>query len=45
MYYKNNLKFLEDSFVTFLCFVIMVVALRLINEEDDDLIPLGHYIK
>lgn len=36
VYFKNNLKYLEDSFVTFLCFVIMTISIRLINEDDED---------
>ncbi|CAD8160374.1 unnamed protein product [Paramecium pentaurelia] len=44
-YFKNNLKYLEDSFVTFLCFVIMALAIKMINEDEDNLMPLGKYIK
>lgn len=39
------MKYLEDSFVTFLCFVIMIIAIKLINEEEDDTVPLGKYIR
>ncbi|CAD8064314.1 unnamed protein product [Paramecium sonneborni] len=44
-YFKNNLKYLEDSFVTFLCFVILAVAINMIKEgEEENLLPLGKYI-
>lgn len=44
-YFKNNLKYLEDSFVTFLCFVILALAIKMINEDEENLLPLGKYIK
>ncbi|CAD8076334.1 unnamed protein product [Paramecium sonneborni] len=44
-YFKNNLKYLEDSFVTFLCFVILALAIKMINEEEENLLPLGKYIR
>ena len=44
-YFKNNLKYLEDSFVTFLSLIILVVSIKQMNFEEENLLPLGNYIK
>ncbi|CAK77333.1 unnamed protein product (macronuclear) [Paramecium tetraurelia] len=44
-YFKNNLKYLEDGFVAFLCLVIMFLANQLNKLESATMIPLGNYIK
>ncbi|CAD8070356.1 unnamed protein product [Paramecium sonneborni] len=44
-YFKNNLKYLEDGFVAFLCLMIMILANQLYKQENATLIPLGNYIK
>lgn len=34
VYEKNNEKYLEDSFVTFCCFVILSITVKLIPDEE-----------
>ncbi|CAD8158600.1 unnamed protein product [Paramecium pentaurelia] len=44
-YFKNNLKYLEDAFVAFLCLVIMFLANQFNKLENTSMIALGNYIK